>query len=470
MTQKTKLRSSFRDAVTDIPDGSLIGFGGFAMPGTPFNLIKALMEQGAKRLTLVANTTGGAQQPRMPDIGMLVENGQVAKVICAFTAATRPTDVLPFTKYYESGEVDAELVPQGTLAERLRAAGAGIPAFYTPAAVGTELAAGRETRVIDGREYLLEYALKLDYAFIRARTADAAGNLRFHRSQRNFCPVMATAARCTIAEIDEAILPIGSIDPDDVHTPGIYVHRLVQVPPEPEGLWPTKRQERAPMSGTRGLTRQQMADRVAHEFQDGWIVNLGVGIPTMCSNTDIGDRDITYHSENGVIGYGGVAPAGEEDLNLVNAGGQNVTLKPGAAVVHHADSFGVIRGGHIDATVMGAYQVSMTGDFANWKLKGQKGGGIGGAMDLAACAKRVFIILEHVTRNGASRLVEACDLPVTAKGVVTLVATNYGLFEPTGSGFLLREIAPGFTVEEIRAVTGGTLTVADGLREIAAGG
>lgn len=220
------------------------------------------------------------------------------------------------------------------------------------------------------------------------------------------------------------------------------------------------------MSGTRGLTRQQMADRVARAFQDGWIVNLGVGIPTMCSNTDIGDRDITYHSENGVIGYGGVAPAGQEDLNLVNAGGQNVTLKPGAAVVHHADSFGVIRGGHIDATVMGAYQVAMNGDFANWKLKGQKGGGIGGAMDLAACAKRVFIILEHVTRAGDPRLVEACDLPVTARGVVTLVATNYGLFEPAGTGFRLREIAPGLSVDEIRAVTGGALTVADGLREI----
>ena len=138
--------------------------------------------------------------------------------------------------------------------------------------------------------------------------------------------------------------------------------------------------------------------------------------------------------------------------------------------MHHADSFGVIRGGHIDATVMGAYQVAMTGDFANWKLKGQKGGGIGGAMDLAACAKRVFIILEHVTRDGSSRLVTACDLPVTARGVVTLVATNYGLFQPTGTGFHLREIAPGLTVEEIRAATGGTLTVADQLREIAVGG
>lgn len=220
------------------------------------------------------------------------------------------------------------------------------------------------------------------------------------------------------------------------------------------------------MSGTKGLTRQQMADRMALEFQDGWIVNLGVGIPTMCSNTDIGDRDITYHSENGVIGYGGVASPENEDLCLVNAGGQNVTLNGNASIVHHADSFAIIRGGHIDVTVMGAYQVSMTGDFANWKLKGQKGGGIGGAMDLAACAKRVFIILEHVTRDGSPRLVTACDLPVTARGVVTLVSTNYGLFAPKGDGFRLLEIAPGFTVDEIRASTGGTLTVADDLRTV----
>ena len=220
------------------------------------------------------------------------------------------------------------------------------------------------------------------------------------------------------------------------------------------------------MSGSKGLNRQQMADLAAHQFQDGWIVNLGVGIPTMASNTDIGDRDIVYHSENGVIGYGPVAEEGTEDLDLVNAGGQNVTLKPGAAVVHHADSFAIIRGGHIDVTVMGAYQVSAGGDFANWKLKGQKGGGIGGAMDLAACAKRVFIILEHTTRDGTSRLTPHCDLPITAKGVVKLIVTNYGLFEPTGEGFKLLQIAPGVTVDQIRAATATPLAVADPLPEV----
>jgi 3-oxoacid CoA-transferase A subunit len=181
----------------------------------------------------------------MPDVAMLVENRQVRKVIASFTAANRPTDVLPFTKFYEAGEVDAEVVPQGTLAERLRAAGAGIPAFYTPTAVGTELAEGRETRVINGREYLLEYALPCDIACIRAWRADIAGNLQFRRSQRNFCPLMGMAAKLTIVEVEEAILPAGALDPDHVHLSGIFVHRLVQVPPAPEGLWTVRRQERA---------------------------------------------------------------------------------------------------------------------------------------------------------------------------------------------------------------------------------
>jgi 3-oxoadipate CoA-transferase alpha subunit len=244
LSRNSKEVASFADAVWDIPDGATIAFGGFAAVGVPFNLIGALLKQGAKRLITVTNGTGSGLVPRPPDTNMLVENGQVRKVICAFTAATRASDVLPFTKYYEAGEVDGELVPQGTLAERLRAAGAGIPAFYTPAAVGTELAEGRETRVFNRREYLLEYALPVDYAFLRAWRADAFGNLQFRRSQRNFNPIMAMAARTALAEVEDPILPIGEIDPDHVHLSGIFVHRLVHIPPPPEGIWPTRRPER----------------------------------------------------------------------------------------------------------------------------------------------------------------------------------------------------------------------------------
>jgi len=209
----------------------------------------------------------------------------------------------------------------------------------------------------------------------------------------------------------------------------------------------------------KGLTRQQMCNRLAMEFEDGWTVNLGIGIPTLCSNFDFADKQIIFHSENGVIGYGPLAAPGKEDLHLVNAGGQHVTLRPGAAIVHHADSFALIRAGRLDATVLGAYEVAENGDFANWKMAGQQGGGIGGAMDLAACAKHVFIAMEHQTRDGKPRLVERCVIPITAPGVVNLVITNLGLFEITKEGMLLREIVPRVTVDEVKAATGCNLII-----------
>ena len=214
------------------------------------------------------------------------------------------------------------------------------------------------------------------------------------------------------------------------------------------------------------LERQTMCNRLAMEFQDGWVVNLGVGMPTLCSNYDFGDTDILFQSENGVIGYGPLAAEGEEDIHLVNAGGQHVTLQPGAAIIHHADSFSIIRAGYVDVTVMGAYEVAENGDFANWKTQGRKGGGIGGAMDLAVGAKQVFLALEHTTREGTPRLLKNCTLPLTAVGVVKKVVTNLGLFDITPEGFLMREIAPGYTPEEVQAVTEAVLIISPDLKEL----
>ena len=216
------------------------------------------------------------------------------------------------------------------------------------------------------------------------------------------------------------------------------------------------------------LSRQAMGNRLAMEFQDGWVVNLGIGIPTLCSNFDFKDKTIVLHSENGVIGYGPLVTEGQEDLYLVNASIQYVSLSPGAAIVHHADSFALIRGRHVDATVMGAYEVAENGDFANWKTAGRKGGGIGGAMDLAVGAKRIFIGMEHTTKEGHPRLLKRCNLPVTAVGVVNLVVTNLGLFEVTPKGFLLKEVAPGYTPEEVQAVTEARLIVPADLKELLA--
>ena len=213
------------------------------------------------------------------------------------------------------------------------------------------------------------------------------------------------------------------------------------------------------------LDRQSMCDRLAMEFQDEWIVNLGVGMPTLCSNYVDPGKSIINHSENGVIGYGPLAAEGQEDRHLINAGGQHVTQLPGMAIVHHADSFMMIRGGMIDVTVMGAYEVAENGDFANWRIPSRKGGGIGGAMDLAVGAKRVFIAMEHVTRDGQPKLLKKCTLPITAPGVVKLVATDLGLFEITPEGFNLLEHAPGWSPEDIQELTEGKLVISGDLKE-----
>jgi 3-oxoacid CoA-transferase B subunit len=218
------------------------------------------------------------------------------------------------------------------------------------------------------------------------------------------------------------------------------------------------------------LTRELMAARIAAEFQDGWIANLGVGMPTMCSDFIPAEKFVVLHSENGLIGYGRATTVEEATPYVVNAGVLPVLLQDYSAILHHADAFGVIRSGRLDVGVLGAYEVAANTDFANWKTAvGKKGGGIGGAMDIAICAQRIFIMMEHTTRTGAPRLLKQCNLPVTAKGVVKLVMTDLGLFEPTGESFRLLEIAPGFTVEEVQAVTEAPVEASPDLREVQLG-
>ena len=225
---KNKIYNSFDEAVSDIPDGSTVMSPGFGQVGVPRNLLAALNRQGAKQLTAVSNNAGTLDEKI--DIGTLIEAGQVKKMICAFTAPTHPSQVTPFVRMYNNDEIDAELVPQGTLAERMRAAAAGIGGFYTPTSVGTELAEGKEHREINGRIHVLEYPLPGDFALIRAWRADKFGNLQFRMAQRNFNPIMATAATITIVEIEDQIVAVGELDPDHIHVPGVYVNRLVKIP------------------------------------------------------------------------------------------------------------------------------------------------------------------------------------------------------------------------------------------------
>jgi 3-oxoadipate CoA-transferase alpha subunit len=229
-----KIVQSFDEAVADVPDGAVIMLGNFAGPGgTAFYLIQALSRQGAKGLTIIANTAGGIGLTLdYDDHRILFESKQVRKVIASFPFSTSPSRPSPAEKQILSGEVELEILPQGTLAERIRAGGAGIPAFYTPTGPSTVIEEGKETRVFEGRPCLLEHALKADYAFVRAYRADTMGNLVYRGTQRQFNPIMAMAAKVTIAEVDE-IVEAGELDPEVIVTPGIFVNRMVKLTEDP---------------------------------------------------------------------------------------------------------------------------------------------------------------------------------------------------------------------------------------------
>jgi 3-oxoacid CoA-transferase subunit B len=212
------------------------------------------------------------------------------------------------------------------------------------------------------------------------------------------------------------------------------------------------------------LTRTQLAARVAAELEDGWYVNVGIGMPTLVPNFLPAEREVVIHSENGILGVGALAQADERDPDLVNAGRELVTVRPGASFFHHADSFAMVRGGHLDCAILGAYQVSEQGDLANWLLKGARLGNPGGAMDLAVGAKRVLAMMEHVTREGTPKIVRACDHALTGVRCVTTIFTDVAVIDVTAGGLLLRELAPGWSVDDVQAITEPRLHVAGTVR------
>ena len=214
------------------------------------------------------------------------------------------------------------------------------------------------------------------------------------------------------------------------------------------------------------LDRQIMALRVAKEFRDGDIVNLGIGIPGLAANFVPAGREVIFHSENGVLGYGEVTLPGEGDLDLVNAGGQTVNRQPGMCFFSHDESFAIVRGGHLDISVMGAYQVSEKGDLANYMVPERQVGTIGGAMDLAFGAKRLIIVMNHTTKEGDYRIVKKCAYPLTAPKCVDLIVTDIAVIEVTKRGLVLKEVAPGWTPEDVQKLTEPKLIVAPDCHDI----
>ena len=467
-----KVAASAAAAVADIPDGARILLGGFGViQSWPISLIMALHKRGVHDLTVVCNTPGVG--PTSPQI--LAENHQIKKLIASFAAyPTRPT---PVEAAIKSGEIELELVPQGTLVERVRAGGAGLPAFYTPTGVGTAAANGKEERVFDGRRFVLETAIRADFALLRAAAADRYGNVVYRRGARNFNPLFATGAATTIIEVDRIVEP-GGIDPEAVVTPHIFVDRVVQneQPLDLRAIRELSRrygkqwrlEARQAEGGPQGLPPELMARKAALLLRPGEYVNLGLGIPTLVSNFIDPDRNITLHSENGMLGFGPLAATDEEDVDvdLYNASGQLVSQLPGASYFHSCDAFAMARSGRVSTVVLGGFQVSETGDLANWNVPHTGVGGIGGAMDLAAGSARIVVVMFHRTRDGEPKLLRACTYPLTAMRCVSTIVTDLAVIDIESGGFVLREVAPGVSVDDVRNATGAPLRVADDAREM----
>jgi 3-oxoacid CoA-transferase subunit A len=592
-TQKmiNKVVKNADDAVADIQDGSTLMLGGFGLCGIPENSISALLRTGVKDLTCISNNAG------VDDfgIGLMLKTRQVKKMISSYVGENQE-----FERQLLSGELEVELLPQGTLAERIRAGGAGIPAFFTPAGVGTEVAEGKEIREFDGKKYLMESWLKADFSIVKAWKGDSAGNLIFRGTARNFSPMMASAGKITIAEVEE-LVPLGSLNPNDIHVPGIYVQRIFQgsnyekrieqrtiAPPAPDGgarlikdtsYWakadpfiynllkeysirmrdkPTKAEEslwislsgeklggykfrrqhiigqyitdfvclkenliieidglihqlpdnivsdrertqwfekegfkvirftndeiltnlssvltkieteligvpKAPPSGAGGA----IARRIALELVDGQYVNLGIGIPTLVANFIPEGINVVLQSENGLLGIGPFPTEENVDADLINAGKQTVTMQAGSSLFSSAESFAMIRGEHVDLTILGAMEVSENGDIANWKIPGKMVKGMGGAMDLVASAKNIIVAMQHVSKDGKSKLLKNCSLPITGINCVKKIVTELAVLEvmPEG-GFKLLETAPGVSIEDIQKATEGKLIIADDVKEM----
>jgi len=410
------------------------------MTGNPVNIIHELAKTKTKDLTFIANNVG---EPNMGG-GRLLNNGQLKKMIGSFFTSNREAVLAA-----QGGRVEYELLPQGTLAEAIRAGGAGIGGFYTPTSAGTLIAEGKETKILNGKEQVFIEGIRGNVAIIRAWKADTAGNLQYRMTEQNFNRVMATAADLVIAEVQE-IVPNGEIDPNEIHTQGCFIDYLVERKLTEEDLGSSASVDSSAVIDDK---RMNMAKRALAELQKGDVVNLGIGIPTLVADLIKPEDGIILHTENGMLGVGPKPKDGGAMHYPVNAGKIPVTALPGSSYFDSSDSFAMIRGGHIDVAIMGGLEVDAQGNLANWSVPGKPLLGVGGAMDLASGANKLIITLSHTDRLGTSKVVKKCNLPITDYNCVDMLITELAVFKFIEGQLTLIEILPGSSLEEVRSKT-----------------
>lgn len=521
------------EAVRDLKSGSVILSAGFGLCGVAETLITALKNHpNLDDLSFVSNNagithTGGLAPLIEHEVSSSSPSSsfgsdetsppkpKVRKITLSYVGTNKALE-----RKYLSGLIQLELSPQGSIAERLRCAGHGIPGVWTRTGVDTVVEHGgivqkyvsdaqqqrgeeagkgafdraieiagdkKETKVIDGKKYLFEPAIKGDVAILRAWKVDKAGNCRFRYTTRAFAPLMAKAAKLSIVEA-ENIVEIGELGPMDIDLPGIYIDRIVPATVDKSIEIVTLRK---PKTGSEKkdntqankdnkedatsdpkriarLKREKIARRAAKELKDGYYCNLGVGMPVLAASYLEPGVKVWLQSENGILGMGEYPTEDEVDADIINAGKETVTLVPGASVFDSSESFGMIRGGHVDVSILGAMEVSASGDLANFMIPGKLVKGMGGAMDLCSNPDdtKVIVVTDHLDKHGQPKVVSECSLPLTASRAVSRIITDMAVFDVDrlgGGGLTLVEIAEGVTVDTLKKVTEADFEVAEHL-------